>query len=261
MDKVKIKNINNILEEIEKKYSAKILYACETGSRAWGFPSPDSDYDIRFIYMHERDWYLSLNEKKDTIEFMLNEELDITGWDLRKSLRLLKKSNASLIERFQSPVEYYSATGFKEGFRNLIQKYYSPIAVFYHHHSLAKKFWETLGDEKNVKLKQYFYLIRSILSCNWILQNNTVVPMHIEGLMELIDKVQQDDLKRLIKLKATVGEKYLHQSDEIFHNWLKELWNKVDESKDSFKANAVSYNSLNNFFLRTLDENANNRLD
>jgi len=255
-----VENITTILQQIAREYKVKILYACETGSRAWGFPSPDSDYDIRFLYMHERDWYLSLSERKDTIEFMLNEELDITGWDLKKSLMLLKKSNAPVIERFQSPVEYYTVDGFKDSFKNLVEEYYSPVAVFYHHHSLAKKFWESLNDQKEVKLKQYFYFIRSILSCNWILKNKTVVPMHIDGLMQLIDKTKQDDLRRLIELKATVGEKYLHERDEVFHNWLEELWNKVDELKNSFEVSSTSYNSLNDFFISTLNEYALNRL-
>jgi predicted nucleotidyltransferase len=86
-----MENITTILQQIEREYQVKILYACETGSRAWGFPSPDSDYDIRFLYMHERDWYLSLSDKKDTIEFMLNEELDITGWDLKKKSCLIEE--------------------------------------------------------------------------------------------------------------------------------------------------------------------------
>ena len=130
MDKIK-----DILKEIELKRNVKILYACETGSRAWGFPSPDSDYDVRFIYMQERDWYLSLSQRKDTIEFM-DGDLDITGWDLKKSLTLLKKSNATLIERFQSPIEYFSIQEFKDEFKNLIERYYSPTAVFFHHYSL-----------------------------------------------------------------------------------------------------------------------------
>jgi len=138
-----VEKIKTILKEVELQNNVKILYACETGSRAWGFPSPDSDYDIRFIYVHERDWYLSLSEKEDTIQFMLNEELDVTGWDLKKSLVLLKKSNAPLIERFQSPIEYYSMPGIKDRFTKLIMDYYSPIAVFYHHYSLAKNFGKT----------------------------------------------------------------------------------------------------------------------
>ena len=157
----------------------KILYACETGSRAWGFPSPDSDYDIRFIYMHERDWYLSLSQKKDTIEQMIGD-LDITGWDLKKCLILLKKSNAPLIERFQSQIEYYSVPGFRNEFKELIEHYYSPIAVFHHHHSLAKKFWDNIKDNGQVKLKSWFYLVRSLLSCNWIANDKSVLPKHIE---------------------------------------------------------------------------------
>lgn len=255
-----MEKIKDIIAGIEKNYAVKVLYMCETGSRAWGFPSPDSDYDIRFIYMHEKDWYLSLNERKDTIEFMLDEELDVTGWDLRKSLGLLKKSNASLIERFQSPIEYYALPGFKTDFSSLIEEYYSPVAVFYHHHSLAKKFWEGIENKNNIKLKQYFYLIRSILSCNWLVQNKLVVPMHIEGLMELIDEDRRNDLRELIKLKSTVGEKYFHLKDKAFDNWLKELWNKVDELKDSFETNSTNYHSLNNFFIKTLHENGYDRL-
>lgn len=250
--------MTNILDKIEREYKVKILYACETGSRAWGFPSPDSDYDIRFIYMHERDWYLSLSDKKDFIEFMLNEELDITGWDLKKSLVLLKKSNAPLIERFQSPFEYCSANGFKEEFRNLIQKYYSPIAVFYHHYSLAKKFLENIKDEESVKLKQYFYFIRSLLSCNWIIQNQDVLPMHIEGLMQLIYEERVDQLRNLITLKATVGEKYIHKKDEGLHNWLMKLWSSIEASKENLSTNSMSYTLLNNFFIQTLNASVDN---
>src|SRR5690349_10980716 len=125
-----MENIKHILKEMEQKEKIRILYACETGSRAWGFPSPDSDFDVRFIYMHERDWYLSLSQRKDSIEYM-DGDLDITGWDLRKSLTLLKRSNAPLIERFNSPIEYFAAPGFKEAFKELITNYYSPTAVFF----------------------------------------------------------------------------------------------------------------------------------
>lgn len=99
--------IENKLRDIEEKHKVKILYACETGSRAWGFPSPDSDYDVRMIYMHELDWYLSLSDKKDTIEFMSDDgELDVTGWEIKKCLKLMWKSNGALLERVQSPIVY-----------------------------------------------------------------------------------------------------------------------------------------------------------
>lgn len=255
-----MKNILETIQQIEKEYEVNILFACETGSRAWGFPSPDSDYDIRFIYMHERDWYLSLNEKKDTIEFMLNEELDITGWDFKKSLMLLKKSNAPLIERFQSPIEYYSVGKFKENFKALISEYYSPAAVFYHHHSLAKKFLEDIKDKDSFKLKKYFYFIRSLLSCNWILKNDNVVPMHIDGLIELIDDKRKQQLNELIELKLSVGEKFLYTKETNLHSWLIELWETVEASKQNLKGNSSNYTLLNDFFIKTINENVNHRL-
>jgi predicted nucleotidyltransferase len=246
-----MENIKHILTEIEKKKNIKILYACETGSRAWGFPSPDSDFDIRFMYMHERDWYLSLGMRKDTIEIM-DGDLDITGWDLRKSLILLKKSNAPLIERFNSPIEYFSVPGFKDEFKKLITAYYSPIGVFFHHHSLATKFWEDLKNRQEVKLKSYFYLIRSLLSCNWIIKDNTVLPMHIELLMKYVEDENNERLRDLIKLKATVGEKYLHLKDEKINAWIVSLFEFIKEGEENLVVNKADTKLLNEFFLKML---------
>ena len=254
-----MKNVINILQQIEKEYQVKILLACETGSRAWGFPSPDSDYDIRFIYMHERDWYLSLNEKKDTIEFIVNKELDITGWDFKKSLLLLKKSNAALIERFQSPIIYYEVNGFQDDFKKLITEYYSPAAAFYHY-SLAKKFWEDIEGFQKFKLKNYFYMIRSMLSCNWMIKENDVLPMHIKGLIELIDDTRKLELQKLIELKSTVDENYLHTKEESLNKWLIELWDKIERAKDKLRVKSSDYTSLNDFFIKTINEKAVNRL-
>jgi len=252
-----MENIDQILRAIAQKKKIKILYACETGSRAWGFPSPNSDYDIRFIYMHERDWYLSLSQRKDTIEVM-DGELDITGWDLRKSLTLLKKSNAALIERFQSPIIYYAEPGLKEDLKKLIGDYYSPIAVFFHHYSLANKFWEDIKDKDEFKLKSFFYLIRSLLSCNWIAKDNTVLPMEIGGLMQYIGDEEKERIEQLIALKATVGEKYLHQKDDKLHGWILELFEYINEAKQNLAVNRTNMRLLDEFFLKTVYANADN---
>jgi predicted nucleotidyltransferase len=252
-----MENIRKLLQEIEEKHHITILYACETGSRAWGFPSPDSDYDIRFIYMHPKDWYLSLQERKDTIELKITDDLDVTGWDLKKSLILLKKSNAPLIERFQSPIEYYAAPYFKTAFCKLINAYYNPIAVFHHHYSLALKFWEDLKDKHEVKLKGYFYLIRSLLSCNWIVEDELVLPMDIEGLMTKIEPEYRDKLRELIRLKETVGEKYMYAVETDLHSWIINLWGKIEMSKDKLTAKSMDYSLLDEFFLTTLNGEAN----
>jgi uncharacterized protein len=246
-----MQNIQTILTNIEQQKQIKILYACETGSRAWGFPSPDSDYDIRFVYMHERDWYLNLSQRNDTIEIM-DGDLDITGWDLRKCLQLMKKSNAPLIERFQSPIEYYAASGFKSDFKKLVDNYYSPIAVFYHHHSLAKKFWEELKDKEAYKLKSVFYLVRSLLSCNWILEDNSVLPMDIFGLMQYATDEQKQKLHELITLKATVGEKYFHAKDDRLNDWIKNWLEKAEAGKGKLAVNKNNMVQLNEFFLKML---------
>lgn len=255
-----MENITDLLNNLERKKHIKILYACETGSRAWGFPSPDSDYDVRFIYMHERDWYLSLNTRKDTIEHM-DGDLDVTGWDLKKSLILLKKSNAPLIERFMSPIEYHTVPGFKHEFKSLIETHYSPTAVFHHHHSLAKKFWDELKDSNEIKLKSYFYLTRSLLSCNWIIKSNSVVPMHIEGLMELTSSDYRTRLMELIKLKATVDEKYLHPKDELLNGHIKQLWDSVEAGNEGLAVSTADFSPLNDFFLKTVNQHAYNRTD
>ena len=252
MDKIK-----EILKEIELKKNVRILYACETGSRAWGFPSPDSDYDVRFIYMHERDWYLSLSQRKDTIEFM-DGDLDITGWDLKKCLTLLKKSNATLIERFQSPIEYFSVKEFKDEFKNLIESYYSPTAVFFHHYSLTKRFWEEVKDANEYKLKSWFYMARSLFSCAWILEKDSVLPMNIQQLMGWMSKDWKSRINELIDLKKTVGEKYLHSKDPELNKRISDLLELVEKSKDNLRVSKADMSHLNRFFLKMVDRNADN---
>lgn len=247
-----MQDIRQLLIEMEAKFSVQILHACETGSRAWGFPSPDSDYDIRFIYRHERNWYLALNTQKDTIE-LLDGDLDITGWDLRKCLKLLKKSNVPLIERFQSPMEYYAEEEFKNEFNHLIRNYYSPIASFYHHYSLATKFWQELKDEPEIRLKNFFYLMRSLLSCNWIINDKAVLPMDIEALMKYSTGDLNDHLRDLISLKAIVGEKYRHPKSEAMQGYLLQLFSFIESNKNDLEANDADYSLLNNFFIRTLN--------
>ncbi len=158
--------INHYLETIEKEKQIRILLACETGSRAWGFPSPDSDYDVRIVYVHDKDWYLSLTEKKDSIQKMYeNNDIDITGWDLRKSLRLLMKSNPPLLERIQSTIIYRQEDAFVNSIGALANKSYSRIATIHHYLSMAKKFFEDIKDE--YKLKKFFYALRSATACLW----------------------------------------------------------------------------------------------
>ena len=112
------------LRRIEEEEHIKILLAVESGSRAWGFASPDSDYDVRFIYIRPTQDYLRLDSVRDVIELPIDEVLDINGWDLQKTLRLLHKSNPTLFEWFSSPI-VYRETEFADTFRKLMSHYFS----------------------------------------------------------------------------------------------------------------------------------------
>ncbi len=246
-----MEQIKFALEKIAAKKQVQILYACETGSRAWGFPSPDSDYDVRFIYTHPVDWYLSLGKHKDTIEYM-EGDLDITGWDFRKCLQLLKKSNAPLIERFQSPVEYFAVPGFKSNFLKLADSFYSPTAVFFHHYSLANKFWEELKDKDAAKLKSLFYLVRSLLACNWIIRDKTTLPMHLEGLLRYAADSIIGRLRDMVILKAGVGEKYLHERDTVLYEWVMNMFDYLECNKENLGVSTGDMQQLDAFFLKML---------
>ncbi len=150
------------LKEIVLQKNVEILFAVESGSLAWGFASPDSDYDIRFIYKHKPEYYLSLWEKPDVIEFMTEDDLDGSGWDLRKAIKLLAKSNAPLLEWLFSPTAYFANDDFAKQMQEIAVKCFSPIAVLHHYLGTTKNFMEVCEMEE-VKLKSYFYALRTAL--------------------------------------------------------------------------------------------------
>ncbi len=173
------------LKQIEEEEDVTIDYACESGSRAWGFPSADSDYDVRFIYHHPRDWYLSidLQDKRDVIERPINDLLDISGWDLRKALQLLRKSNPPLLEWLSSPIIYIESGDIAQKLRDAVDEFYSPISSHYHYLSMAKRnIREHLKDDL-VRIKKYFYILRPLLAIRWIQHDIGPVPMEFEKLV------------------------------------------------------------------------------
>ena len=204
------------LRETEAKYNIEILLAVESGSRAWGFASPDSDYDIRFIYRHSKDWYLTPWDKDETIEFMTEDDLDGSGWDLRKTFHLLLKSNAALLSWFYSPIVYIENKSFTKLFKPLADQCFSPIAVSFHYLSMSKKYLESCRNDE-VKLKSYFYCLRTALSGKWITEKKTVPPVLFGDLLVLADSAIRTKIEHLIALKATKGESYFHPNDwELF---------------------------------------------
>lgn len=178
--------IRDELDSIAKAAGVTILMAIESGSRAWGFHSPDSDYDVRFIYAQPVDWHLTVAPGRDVIERPISEELDISGWDLRKSLGLILKSNAVALEWAQSPICYGEAPGFRDAFLGFARTALRRKPVMWHYLRLAERQAERLRDDSGqVKLKRYFYVIRPVLALRWLRLNagRTDPPMHMDALL------------------------------------------------------------------------------
>ena len=247
--------ILNYIKLIEENNNIKVIHACETGSRAWGFPSPDSDYDVRTIYVHKLNWYLSLNEGKDSFDEMYeNNDIDITGWELRKTLRLLWKSNASLLERIQSPIIYKQDTTFQNNIFDLAQSCYSKVATMHHYLSMAKNFLEDL-DSSEYKLKKFFYTLRAATACKWILDSDEMPPIDFHVMLKKlpIDKSIVEKINELIELKSTKSEAYLHKGEEDIFQFIKTSISKAESASDSLPAAKGNIEDLNALLRSTIN--------
>ena len=200
--------IQRNLKEIAVNRQVRILYACESGSRGWGFASPDSDYDVRFIYVHPLPWYLQVNAQRDVIELPISGELDINGWELRKALGLLKKGNATLIEWLDSPVVYSADATFLHAMRAAAQKTHQPERSFHHYVHMARKNYREYLRGATVRLKKYLYVLRPLLATLWIEQGRGVVPMRFQGLVDglITDAHLREAIDHLLVLKRTALE-------------------------------------------------------
>lgn len=200
---ISTEQIRAALSQLEVVEGVRIVFACESGSRAWGFPSADSDFDVRFIYVRPVEWYLSIRERRDVIERPLTDGLDINGWDLRKALQLLRKSNPPLLEWLGSPIVYLERFSVAAQMRKLAADCYSPIACGYHYLQMARgNFREFLQGER-VWTKKYFYVLRPVLAVMWIEQGRGVVPTEFETLARtLVDDSQlRVAIERLLEAK------------------------------------------------------------
>jgi predicted nucleotidyltransferase len=205
----KIQNkIKNTLRQIASEEQVRILYACESGSRAWGFASPDSDYDVRFIYLRQTDDYLRLHRKRDVIERPISDELDVSGWDLGKALLLLRKSNPPLLEWLKSPIIYTEEKKFSDAMRSLATDFYSPVSCRYHYLHMAELNFREYLRRDIVRTKKYFYVLRPVLACRWIERDLGLVPMEFDLLLEhtVDDKYLRKAIHHLLEIKKQVGE-------------------------------------------------------
>jgi uncharacterized protein len=171
------------LHRIEGQYAVRVLFAVESGSRAWGFASPDSDYDVRFVYVHRRDWYLTVFESRDVIEEMLPDSLDVSGWDLRKALRLFAKGNIALNEWLGSPICYEERGSLRSTLSELIPQYFRPLSALHHYRSMAETALLENLREGEIGIKKLFYVLRPLLGCRWIERSGSQPPTEFHKLL------------------------------------------------------------------------------
>jgi predicted nucleotidyltransferase len=256
-----IEEIKKELARLEEQHEIKILLAVESGSRAWGFASTDSDWDVRYIYVHKLDWYLRIDQCKDSQEEILPNDIDLSGWELRKALGLFRKSNPPMLEWLRSPIVYLEQFSTADHLRELSEKYFNPRSCMYHYLSMAKgNFNEFLKDRDLVKIKKYFYVLRPVLACDWIENEKSFPPMEFDRLVEsqvkdadvrsaidnlLVRKMAGEELReepRIDVLNDLLAEKIKYFSDfvgeidtvdkpqtemldELFCSTLREVWN------------------------------------
>jgi len=197
------------LEVAEKEHGVRVLYACESGSRAWGFASPDSDYDVRFVYVRDRDWYLSfdIETRRDVIEYPLVDEIDCAGWDLRKALHLFTRTNGALLEWLHSPIVYLERGRFAGELRRLAPRAFNSLALCYHYSHMARaNAREYLFNDK-VRLKKYFYVLRPLLAIRHVEAGRGIPPVRFEALVDaMAPRELRPKIEALLALKRETPE-------------------------------------------------------
>ena len=243
------------LREIEKEYNIKVLLAIESGSRAWGFASPDSDFDVRFIYKRPRNEYLKLSQSRDVIELPIDDTWDINGWDLDKTLRLLYKSNPTLYEWLNSPI-CYCRTDFSDKVVPLMNEYFSVKNTMYHYLNAAKNNMKNYLLGETIKPKKYFYAIRPILACNWVMENKTPPPVLFDTLSKaMLPDSLRSPVDYLLDIKVNAPEKAEIKPIKDINDFLNQNITKLDGIVESLpqKENR-SWDLLNEFFVSEITD-------
>ncbi|MYF93712.1 MAG: nucleotidyltransferase domain-containing protein [Gemmatimonadetes bacterium] len=204
------RQIMDRLAAIESEDGVTIVYACEAGSRAWGFESPDSDYDVRFVYAQPRDWYLSFDveRRRDVIERPIVDDIDCSGWDLRKALHLFTRTNGALLEWLNSPVRYVERGSFAASLRQLAEAHFNATALCYHYSHMARRNFREHLVGSQVRLKKYLYVLRPLLAIRHIEQGLGIPPVRFESLVEAVapDAIRPG-IAKLLDVKRAAPER------------------------------------------------------
>ena len=247
-----VESIKNKLSEIEEKEEVRMIMAVESGSRAWGFASPDSDYDVRFIYVRKQEEYLRLMPVRDVIEWQLDDVYDISGWDLKKALQLLRDSNPTLHEWCNSPI-VYKENELAGPFRELTKQFFLPKKAMFHYLSMAEHATRQYLMGEEVRIKKYFYALRPILAARWVAEKRTAPPMMFDELVEAqLPQKLAPVVEDLLEAKKQVSElgisSRIPELDAFIEEQLEEL--KVKAQQEENRKNG--WDALEEFFRTAL---------
>lgn len=245
------------LAKVERDNNVRILLAVESGSRAWGFASTDSDYDVRFIYARSSDWYLAidLEEKRDVIEYPIVDEIDLNGWDVKKALRLMARSNPAIVEWLLSPIHYLEQGVFASSLRQLLPSIYSWVSGIQHYRSMAKATFHSRLQGDYVSLKKYFYVLRPLLAVRWLQQYKAPAPLEFVKLLTMIEDrpALLADIQSLLAKKRVAPELGMAPPIASIHAFILEELARL-EQLDLPKAGAADWAALNAVFRRVIGE-------
>jgi predicted nucleotidyltransferase len=245
--------IIQLLSDVERERNVRILYACESGSRAWGFHSEDSDYDIRFIYASPSSCYLSVSDPKDTIEIAIKDDLDPGGWDIRKALGLLGKSNGPLIEWLHSPIVYLNRDGFRESWQKLSCEVLQASKLRHHYMGLAVQISRKKLAEDSPSVKSYLYVMRALLAARWIEDHGTAPPVPFVELVAATENPLRNSLDELIAAKANIHETESIGRNEILDRFIeKALEQDKPNEEDGEMSSTIITCALNQEFRRII---------
>ncbi len=252
------RRIEDTLAEIESTEGVRVLFACESGSRAWGFASSDSDYDARFLYLRPRDWYLSidLERQRDVIELPIEDELDVNGWDLRKALQLYRKSNPVIHEWLGSPIVYRDASPAVARLRALADEYYSPKRCWHHYGSMARGNYRSYLKREEVPGKKYLYVLRPLLAVRWILNGWGVVPTLFPELIERVvdDPQLKAEIDKLLEAKRAGRELDGIPRNPVLDAYIESQIAELEASSGELEVPSAPLEPLDRLFLDALDE-------
>ncbi|RDV24698.1 nucleotidyltransferase domain-containing protein [Alteromonas aestuariivivens] len=243
----------------EQEHNVKILYAVESGSRAWGFASPNSDYDVRFIYAHPKDWYLTVNveDKRDVIEYPIVDEIDINGWDIKKALKLFWKSNPAFIEWLQSPIVYVDDGHFAAQAREMMPRVASSYKGIYHYLHMAKGNYREYLKKDVVPLKKYFYVLRPLLAIIWLERYDKPAPIEFDVLRKLVaDNTLLDSaITDLLARKKVSLEKEYASAVPVINDFIESELKRHESYAANTTERDANFDELNILFQSVLESN------